>query len=158
MKYATIIGYAPHHIPIYYNSPYFDTRRIRHYGPNGIYYGIKYQCVELVRRWYIEVLHLTFPYIDDASKMFDLKFATDLTTHKKIPFIHILNNGRAIPQEGDIILWKKEGIYADTGHTAIMIKVVHNTTILVAEQNGDTANGLRRINCHHNTILGWMRV
>ena len=71
-------------------------------------YGIPYECVELVRRFFNQYYGLTFPSIKDAYEMF-----------KKIEsLIHIANNQIVLLQTitspniqnmqvGDILFWKR---------------------------------------------------
>jgi len=159
---ATIIGYAPYHVPIYDNSKYSSENDFINKGRqgtkyDGLIYGIKYQCVELARRWLIKARNLTFASVPDATDIFKLKYATDITTHKKVPFIHIKNNGMNTPAFGDIIIWKKQKCFKNHGHVAIVAKVISPSIVTIAEQNGETNNGTRNINVHNDTILGWMR-
>lgn len=159
---AVIIGYAPYHIPIYANSDYFDKNEIINKGRQGskyagVVYGMKYQCVELARRWLIHARNLTFAQVPDATDIFNLKYATDILTHKKVPFIRILNNGTNTPEFGDIIIWKKQRCYKNHGHVAIVSKVISPAIVTIAEQNWKTKHGIRNINVHQDIILGWMR-
>jgi len=156
-----IKGYAPYHVAIYenpdnleYHDPYHLGRKGGPY--NGIIYGLKYECVEFARRYYIKVFHATFKDVDHAEDIFKLHYATDITTKKKIPFLHITNH--TIPHPGDLVIWKRKGEYKEFGHVAIVIKVMSPTMVQIAEQNGDTANGIRTIPLHHPGIMGWMRL
>jgi glutathionylspermidine amidase/synthetase len=106
---------------------------------NNIYSGIKWQCIEYVRRWLIINYNTTFEEIDMAYMMF---------SQSKIKFINILSgyesqyiknyNGRSynrLPTIGSIIVWDKNNNYK-TGHVAIVSKVTHDY-IYIAEQNWD---------------------
>ena len=160
---AVIIGYAPYHIPIYYNSTYFSKNDFMNKGKEGstyagLIYGMKYQCVELARRWLIQARNHTFDDVPNATEIFKLKSATNILTHKKTPFIRFLNIGTNTPEFGDIIIWKKQGQYKKHGHVAIVSKVISPHIVTISEQNGETKNGKRNINVHNDTILGWMRL
>lgn len=120
-------------------------------------YGVPYQCVEFARRYYIQKFHVTFPDVDNAYDLFDLKYATDLRTKKRIR-LHAIPNSSAMPEPGDMIIWKPEGRYATTGHVAIMKQIVNRSTVTIMEQNGNTNNGQRNIRIHHSGILGWMHL
>jgi hypothetical protein len=159
----TIIGYTLYNIPIYKHILYYYNKKIIHKGKPGtkyenIIYGIKYQCIELVRRFYIHVYNITFDDIDNAIDIFSLKNGINITTNKKIPFIHIYNNGLNIPHLGDIIIWKKTK-YIKYGHVAIVNKIISNSIINIAEQCGKNKNiGLRNIYLHNSNIIGWIRI
>lgn len=157
-----IIGYAPYQIPIYKNTAYFNENKIIHIGKegskySGLIYGTKYQCVEFVRRWLIHARNITFVQISQAVDLFTLNYATDITTHEKIPLLHIKNDGTNTPVFGDILVWKKEGINKDYGHVAIVTKVISQAIVTISEQNGTSQNGIRNVNVQHDTILGWVR-
>ena len=184
---STIIGYAPYHIPIYKNSAFFEKNAILHIGKKGtkyagLVYGIKYQCVELVRRWLIHSRNVTFSAVDNATAIFKLKYANDINANDinanditknvndinanditknvndinvKIPFIHIKNDGIKTPLVGDIIIWKQQGQYKKYGHCAIVSKIISPSLVTIAEQNG---TGIRNIQVHKDSILGWMRI
>ena len=176
---STIIGYAPYHIPIYKNSAFFEKNAILHIGKKGtkyagLVYGIKYQCVELVRRWLIHSRNVTFSAVDNATAIFKLKYANDINANDinanditknvndinvKIPFIHIKNDGIKTPLVGDIIIWKQQGQYKKYGHCAIVSKIISPSLVTIAEQNGTgTGTGIRNIQVHKDSILGWMRI
>ena len=198
---STIIGYAPYHIPIYKNSAFFEKNAILHIGKKGtkyagLVYGIKYQCVELVRRWLIHSRNVTFSAVDNATAIFKLKYANDINANDinanditknvndinandinvndinanditknvndinvKIPFIHIKNDGIKTPLVGDIIIWKQQGQYKKYGHCAIVSKIISPSLVTIAEQNGTgTGTGIRNIQVHKDSVLGWMRI
>lgn len=151
-----IKGYGPHNIPIYdnpdiiYNNPY-------HFGRKGsiyecLFYGVKYECVEFIRRYYIHVYGVTFQEIDNASDLIKLTHGIDIITKKHIPF-----QISKTPQPGDIIVWKKEAPYEKTGHVAIVVDVLSKKRIRVVEQNGKTYNGWRTINID-SRIIGFIRI
>jgi glutathionylspermidine amidase/synthetase len=149
-------GVAIYHNPKKEKETYHVAKKTETY--DGIRYGIKYQCVEFVRRYYIKKFHSTFPEVDNAYELFDLKYATDLQTNKKVRLRAIPNSIQNIPEPGDMIIWKPEGRYRDTGHVAIMKEIVNRSIVTIVEQNGKTHNGQRNIQIHHPGILGWMRL
>jgi glutathionylspermidine amidase/synthetase len=106
---------------------------------NNIYCGIKWQCIEYVRRWLIINCNVTFEQIDMAYMMFStekLKFIH--ITHKHtIPYKLIYNNqtNNVLPHIGSIIIWDKNNNYK-TGHVAIVSKIT-NKYIYIGEQNWD---------------------
>lgn len=153
----TIIGHVSRNIPIYKNTPYFDHKRIDHKDERGIYYGLKWQCIELVRRCYIHMYGVTFIHVMHACDIFELKHGSDIETGRKVPFTRVKNNGTSYPEKGDIIVWNQCDEFPVTGHTAIVMRV-NKKTIKIAEQNGPTLNGTRLINIHDKNILGWIRI
>jgi hypothetical protein len=156
-----IKGYAPHHIAIYdnpeveYRDPYHRGRKGGLY--EGIVYGLKYECVEFARRYYIKVFGVTFDDVNNAEDIFKLRNAIDIRTKKKIPFLHI-NSLTEQPQPGDLLIWKRSKPYSEYGHVAIVIQSNSPSMATIAEQNEDTPNGIRRVNIHRPGIMGWMRL
>jgi glutathionylspermidine amidase/synthetase len=106
---------------------------------NNIYCGIKWQCVEYIRRWLIINYNITFEQIDMAYMMFtthQLKFIHII--HKNtIPYKLIYNNqtNNVLPNIGSIIIWDKNNNYK-TGHVAIVSNIT-NKYIYISEQNWD---------------------
>ena len=153
-----IIGYAPFGVPIYSNNIKSKAGKVEHTP-----YGIKYQCVELVRRWYATVFGFVFEDIPNAVDIFNLRHATSMKTGMKCPFIRVFNRGFDLPKFGDILIWKDSGAYETTGHVAIVAHISQNG-VKIAEQNG-SENGYRNLTIAQNrvydpdgTILGWMRL
>ena len=158
-----IIGYAPYNIPIYENSYFFNSQNKYNKGRKGskyenIIYGLKYQCVEFARRWVVHVFNVVFEDVNNADDIFQLSHAKNIETNKSVPFIHIKNNKNEFPKPNDIIIWKKCNLYKNTGHVAIVTKIISNSMVQIAEQNGETSNGIRNINPHNKNIIGWMRL
>jgi len=159
---SVIKGYIDS-IAIYDNLAYGQEEDFYHVAKkggnyNGIVYGIKFQCVEFARRYYIQHFHVTFPEVDNAYNLFHLKYATDLRTKKKLRLRAIPNSVTEMPEPGDMIIWKPEGKYHTTGHVAIMKQIVNRSIVTITEQNGSTKNGHRNIRIHHPGILGWVRL
>jgi glutathionylspermidine amidase/synthetase len=106
---------------------------------NDIYCGVKWQCIEYIRRWLIINFNISFDKIDTAYMMFyssKLKFFNILSCYE---LSYIKNyNGQSfnrLPQIGSIIIWDKTN-ECKTGHSAIVSKVTHDY-IYISEQNFD---------------------
>lgn len=95
--------------------------------------GMKWQCVEYARRWYMLQLGYTFSSIDHAYQIWDLVEAEQLGSAVKKPW-NKFSNGLSIeqPQANDLLIYNKEqGIH---GHVSVIVKVAHGYVYL-AEQN-----------------------
>ena len=134
-----IKGYAPYGIPIYDDSTYVNKR--------SVLKPIGDQSVEFVKRWYIYAYRVSIPYMYHAMDILSLQH----------PFRYIANTEEQLPCVGDILIWKQAGMYKTSGHVAIVIKVLNQSAVIVAEQNSMARNGIRTVNPHSNAILGWMR-
>jgi glutathionylspermidine amidase/synthetase len=155
-----IKGYAPHRIPIYenpaieYDVPHHMGKKGTRY--EGLFYGVKYECVEFIRRYYIHVYGITFKEIDNAIDLFRIPHGTDIHTKHRIPFQAIRNASNLVPNKDDVIIWKQEGPYQKTGHVAIVVEVLSPHLVRIVEQNGTTKDGWRTIRIHHPSIIGWI--
>lgn len=142
LNFGDICGVAPGGIPAY--SCNYDTinpSKLTKYDKNffthqhnGIYYGIKYQCVEFIRRWLILIHGLTFKNVENACDIFYLSYAIKITDNKHVYWNNILNGSSFKPVFGSILVWQKFGKFKNTGHVAIVTEV-SNDWIRIAEQN-----------------------
>ena len=103
-----------------------------------VYTGIKWQCVEYERRWWITQKNITFGSVDTANEIFDLTSAEDLKTGKKIKLIKTSNGETSTPKEGDLLIYKKS-VKDDTlpyGHVAVIVNVnISEGYVDIAEEN-----------------------
>lgn len=152
--YGVAIYDHPNHAE--YQNPYHMGKKGSRY--EGMRYGVKYECVEYARRYYMHVFGLTFKDVDNATDLFLLRTMTDIETNKRIPIKMIKNTFHELPEPGDLIIWKADGPYKVTGHVAIAVRSLGASTVQVAEQNGPTENGLRNVHIHHPRIIGWLRI
>ena len=95
---------------------------------NNIYTGIKWQCVEYVRRYLIINHNIIFTNVNSAFEIPDAQF---MTLHGEI-IIPKMNNNLVI---GSIIIFLKDyEINSPDGHVAIVSSVL-SSGITVVEQN-----------------------
>jgi glutathionylspermidine amidase/synthetase len=105
------------------------------------YTGIKYQCVELARRWLVVNKRVTFDDVTVAHTMFDsLPHARSIMdANRLLPFECIANGSAATnsrPALGDLLIWHEGGFYPGTGHVAVVTESSENY-VRIAEQNFD---------------------
>ncbi|MBU0975990.1 CHAP domain-containing protein [Patescibacteria group bacterium] len=101
---------------------------------NGIYTGIKWQCVEYVRRYYLLVygLDLASKYLGDANTWYNNATIMGLDRY---------SNGNSIaPQVGDILV-SDGGPY---GHIAIIRKVSDDQVCTVQQNFSNNTNDINR--------------
>jgi hypothetical protein len=95
---------------------------------NNIYTGLKWQCVEYVRRYLIINHNITFSNVDSA---FEIPNAQFMTLHGEI-ITPKLNNNLDI---GSIIIFQKDyEVDSPDGHVAIISSVLQSG-VTVVEQN-----------------------
>jgi hypothetical protein len=99
-----------------------------------IYCGIKWQCVELVRRWLIINKSITFQQINYAYELFYNEILFFNPFNESIVTVNIHNNGSKIkPHIGSLIIWDSTDKYI-TGHVAVVVNI-DNNYIYISEQN-----------------------
>lgn len=152
--YKNIIAYSSHNKLYDLENNYIDNH----------YCGLKWQCVELIRRYLIIKYNISFQQIDNAYEIFNLDHFYYLKTNKKIKIYKIPNGSLESPKVGSILVWSKE--YKGTGHVAIVTDI-KNDHIKIIEQNWNNKkwrkNYSRKIPYiyHHGfymneDILGWI--
>jgi glutathionylspermidine amidase/synthetase len=126
------------------------------YSIDGEYTGEKWQCVEFVRRYYIQLHRLTFPSISNAYGLPDIKTVRHLDSHLQYPCsFHMKDNGK--PQPEDILVFR----HNNTGHTAIVIEILPNRKLRIAEQNWSRLpwkNYSREVSVEDPSLLGWLHI
>ena len=118
----------------------------RNLSENGYSYGIKWQCVEFVRRYYYDYLDHEMPsrnghashYFRDAIPSGSMNLERDLLQY---------HNGDVNPRENDILIWP--GTY---GHVAIVTDVTETTVSTIAQNVGESCTEVLLLNQH--TISG----
>ena len=115
-------------VSIYSNKRYKNGGNIKNYY-NGIYTGIKWQCVEYARRYLIIKHGITFSEVASAFEIPNAKFTTlngdNVTISNEL-------------QEGSLIIWPSYYKFnSPDGHVAVISSILPNG-ITVVEQNYDT--------------------
>lgn len=159
--FGTILGKTKEGVVAY--SSYYDNdndNRQENY-IDGIFTGIKWQCVEFARRYLIQVNKITFDMVDNAYDIFDLNNFKTLNG-MNIPIKKYKNGSNIMPRIGSLIIWAKNVDINETGHVAIVTNVTKNY-IEIAEQNYDNKSYGRRIYINHNKLdsmhlLGWINI
>ena len=98
---------------------------------NGIYTGIKYQCVELARRYYLITYGLLFEEVRGAKDIVHLYTIYSMENKRYIQWPTYLNVG--LPNVGSLLIWDITKEYPQ-GHVAIVSKVTQ-TYVDIIEQN-----------------------
>jgi len=101
--------------------------------------GIRWECVEYVRRWLIINKSITFDNINNAENMYNNIVFKDLKGVKKE---HIKINKDEIEINklniGDLLIFSTK-LYHITGHVSIIVDIdIINEIIYIAEQNNKT--------------------
>lgn len=121
---------------------------------DGLSTGKKWQCVEFVRRYYMQIHRLTFRSVADAYEMMNLTEFIDIDTQKSHP-CQFHSPTESTPRRDDILILEHE----EYGHTAIIV-AVHGDRIRIAEQNWKpwvSSEYSRELSVKDPLILGWLR-
>jgi hypothetical protein len=129
-------------------------------------YGIPFECVELIRRFFSTVYGLTFPDVDDAIYFFNNinHFVSLKNPNLNIPLetfsYPYTHNYSYYLKPFSILFWKYNKINFPYGHVALIIDSNEKETF-VAQQNlnppikkYNTKDLFSKINCQNSKFLG----
>ena len=151
-------------VDIYYNGRVANIQG-RNVTSDGYNLGLKYQCVEFVKRYYYEFYNHQMPNSYGNAKDFFSYSISDGDINSDRGLRQFKNPSYARPKIGDLLVfgatqWNK------FGHVAIISKVKNNT-IEIAQQNPGSNNPSRKsysLNSNDGTysigspyVLGWLR-
>jgi hypothetical protein len=130
---------------------------------DGYNVGLKYQCVEFVKRYYLEHYQHRMPNsYGHAKDLFDPTLG-DSTFNPARGLVQFSNGGRFMPQVGDILVF--DGTRANPyGHVAIISRtgdwqvevIQQNCGSTRAAYDIDPEDGIWRID--NDRVLGWLRM
>jgi hypothetical protein len=130
---------------------------------DGYNVGLKYQCVEFVKRYYLEHHHHRMPNsYGHARDLFD-RTLTDSTFNPARGLMQFTNGGRFMPRVGDIVVF--DGTRANPyGHVAIISRTGDREVEVIQQNCGctretyaiDPTDGIWRID--NDRVLGWLRM
>jgi len=107
---------------------------------NGIYTGIRYQCVELARRFYLIKYGLLFEEVQGAKEIANIQTIYHIEHKRYVYWPTYMNAG--LPVIGSLLIWDATEEFPKTGHIAVVTRVTQKY-VEVIEQNYGT--GRRRI-------------
>ena len=133
---------------------------------DGYNIGMKYQCVEFVKRYYYECYHHKMPdNYGHAKSFFDKKLSNgEMNVSRGL--IQYKNGEGVLPQIGDIVVFDGY-LFNHYGHVAI-ISTVSTDEVELIQQNYGYMSGSRKHlgltesglgwKIQHKRILGWLRI
>jgi len=146
---------------------------------DGVFMGMKWQCVEYARRYLFLTRGMTFDSVAGATNIWDLPSVTLLSSNEKYALVQHSNGvATSTPQEGDLMIWPIQGTDTPFGHVAVVVGIEYNTQgfkVRVAEQNflnemwevsdsyartltGDSVGGKYTVTDLGYQITGWLSV
>jgi glutathionylspermidine amidase/synthetase len=123
----------------YGNNPEADKNaRAYDYGnfENGVYTGMKWQCVEFARRYWFQQKQVLIPTVQWAAHMMKFKEVYRIRNGKYfvVPLIANYNGGTVKPEAHDLLIYKST-VGQRVGHVAVVLEVTDKNIIYVGEQN-----------------------
>lgn len=162
-----IVGEAVDHfngVAVYYNGNVSHVSG-RNTTADGYNLGLRYQCVEFVKRYYYEHLQHQMPNSYGHAKYFFDKRLTDGARNPDRALIQYRNPSQVKPQVNDLVVF--DGTLGNQyGHVAI-ISAVKDQHIEIVQQNpGPQGQSRATLSLSHEhgtweiksaTLLGWLR-
>ena len=130
MNFGEIIGITNQGVIAYSNEN--SNHQANYY--KGIFTGLKYECVEFVRRWLIIVYGIIFESVDNAKDIYKLNNFKSITDSSNEIQIKKCINGFDKISFGDLIIWTNQGEFKEYGHVAVVVKI-KNHKVYIAEQS-----------------------
>lgn len=137
---------------------YKDEKRDEYNYLYGIKTGIKWECIEFIRRFLIEKRRLYFELVDNVYDMINIKYFINLDTLKPISLNFYRRNSNFKPKVNDLVLF----YYKNTGHIAIISHISNIHVLEICEQNWEnnweSSRYSRRILSNDPSIIGFIRI
>jgi hypothetical protein len=151
-------------VEVYYNG---SVRQVhgRHVSPDGYNLGLKFQCVEFVKRYYYQVFGHRMPNsYGDAKDFYDYGVG-DVQYNNKRGLIQCSNPSTAKPKVHDLLVYGPN-MFNSFGHVAIVTDVGDQNVTCIS-QNLGPGNGTRRTYAliyaagtyliDDGDVIGWLR-
>jgi hypothetical protein len=150
-------------VEVYYNGKKYTNVSGRNVTKEGYNLGLKYQCVEFVKRYYYERFNHFMPYsYGHAYEFFD-KSLPDKAYNEERGLMQFRNVRREKPKVEDIIIYNATNTNP-FGHMGIVTKVTNNKIEFVQQNFGTkTRQTLKLVEFQgiytiaDYDILGWLR-
>ncbi len=147
---------------VYYNGA-VGTVKGRNVTKDGYNLGLKYQCVEFVKRYYYEHFHHKMPDSYGHAKDFYNYRIKDGALNKQRNLLQFKNPSFSKPKITDLVIFDGS-IWNKYGHVAIISKVTEHNIEIIQQNVGKTTREI--IDLEHknnkwlvknNRVLGWLR-
>lgn len=151
-------------VSVYYNGG-VGTVVGRQLAPDGYNLGLKYQCVEFVKRYYYEHLNHKMPNSYGHAKDFFNAKIKDGEVNKQRNLKQFKNGSLSKPKENDLLIYS--GTALNTyGHVAIISKVTEKDIEIIQQNPGPYGKSREKYRLLYHSgiwhiknkqILGWLR-
>jgi surface antigen len=153
-----------HGVYVYYNGS-LDHVSGRSVTADGYNLGLRYQCVEFVKRYYYQALHHRMPdSYGHAYDFFDMSLK-DGQLNSRRNLSQFTNPSAVKPRIGDILVFNKTTANP-YGHVAIVSAIIGQELEIIQQNAGPTGKSRVRLPLLHqrgqwllkqDQVLGWLR-
>jgi surface antigen len=151
-------------VAVYYNGAINQVQG-RNVAPDGYNIGLRWQCVEFVKRYYLERFGHRMPESRGHAKDFYNAALQDGELNKARNLVQYRNGGATMPAVGDIVVFAPWLLNA-YGHVAIVSRVERDSMEVVQQNPGPFGSSRERhtlahasglVNVGSGNVLGWLR-
>jgi surface antigen len=151
-------------VAIFYNGGVGNISG-RNMTADGYNLGLKYQCVEFVKRYYYEYFDHKMPDSYGHAKDFYSKSISDGKYNTKRDLTQYSNPSNSQPQVNDLLIFSGS-IFNKFGHVAIISKVSDNEIEIIQQNPGPFGKSRETISLNQKNgkweikngrVLGWLR-
>jgi surface antigen len=151
-----------HNVVVFYNGGMGNVSG-RNYTTDSYNLGLKYQCVEFVKRYYYEHFHHRMPDTYGNAKDFFSPAIADGKLNPQRGLRQFVNGGSSAPQVGDLVVF--DGSFSNEyGHVAIVSEVAEGEIEIIQQNVGASSRrwlDLEQVdgkwNIADDRLLGWLR-
>jgi surface antigen len=152
------------HVYVYYNGSVGHVLN-RHVAKDGYNLGLKYQCVEFVKRYYYEFYKHKMPNSYGHAKDFYNSKIADGAYSADRDLLQYQNPSLSKPKVGDLLIFDGH-VFNPYGHVAIVSKVFDNEIEIIQQNPGPSAPSrvVFELKFENNKwlidksdLLGWLR-
>ena len=174
-KAATLLNWNPRYrvgqeidrlngVAVFYNGGVGHSSG-RHLASDGYNLGIRYQCVEFVKRYYHERLNHRMPDSYGHAKQFFDGTLADGARNPRRDLVQYVNGGVSKPRPDDLIVFGPS-VLNRYGHVAIVSRVTDSELEIVQQNAGPFGSSRERLplvsdsgrwRCQNGRVLGWLR-
>ncbi len=149
---------------VYYNGSMRNVSG-RNVSADGYNIGLKYQCVEFVKRYYYEHLNHKMPNSYGNAKDFFDKSLKDGQKNRQRNLTQYTNGSKTQPKVDDLIVLKGT-TFNKFGHVAIISKVSENEIEIIQQNPGAFGSSRKTYSLEYKKgkwkiknerVLGWLR-
>lgn len=151
-------------VVVCYNGGINHTKE-RNKTADGYNIGLKYQCVEYVKRYYLQHYGHKMPDTHGHGKDFFDPAIADGKLNPKRDLLQYTHPSKTRPQKGDLLVWKGN-FWNKYGHVAIVAEVTENELTYIQQNPGPYGDTRETVGIEKEGgkwklkdagILGWLR-